>query len=560
MKRKKIFNLLNVAILAIIGFSCENQREDEGDNISAKGQIEAKVRPNEDNKISFWASSQKITIDWGDGSIEELTPTGVLNEFIHEYANQNLQTIQINSTDLIAIGGSENFPIGGTFQELKFTNCPKLQEIAYANQSLTVLEVEKAEALTLINCRNNQLPAHSLNSLFNNLPNVSNGYIDYEGNIGSETCDFEIAGNKGWAEDSLVEVGFESFFSIDENIKIYLDHIFEMTGKLIQSFYFFESLYSNTIDENRQSEFRQYINIYQHDINPVNNFVFDIWKNSYLAIRQQIAIINHASALNKLEIHTVMVLRAYIYFIMINCWGDVVFIDDVDNIMNVELIKRESQTVILSKLLQDLLEAEQNLPEPENNSNRLFSKYAAQYLLTAIYTYQKDYRKALQYSSKIIDSNRFSLSSDYDDIFNNSDNKETIASLAAKDDPENDRYWPLIKKGKYIPFARYASLLLLAAENNLQINQLQEATALVNKLRTRNKRPLLESNSTVTQITNAILEEYRLDLGQEGLYFFALKRFDLSESILNIAPYRKYLPVPSWEIDTHPSVTQNEGY
>jgi hypothetical protein len=111
-----------------------------------------------------------------------------------------------------------------------------------------------------------------------------------------------------------------------------------------------------------------------------------------------------------------------------------------------------------------------------------------------------------------------------------------------------------------MPFARYASILLLAAENNLQTNKLQEAIPLVNELKIRNSRSLLDPGATATQITEAILEEYKLDLGKEGLYFFALKRFDAAESVLNIASYQKYLPIPYSELNSNSNITQNAGY
>jgi tetratricopeptide (TPR) repeat protein len=160
-----------------------------------------------------------------------------------------------------------------------------------------------------------------------------------------------------------------------------------------------------------------------------------------------------------------------------------------------------------------------------------------------------------------MDSNRFNLSPDSALIFNNKNDSEWISQYAPLYEQQNNQSWiSLIKKGEYMPLARYAEVILLAAENNVQTGKLQEALASVNRLRARNSRPLLEPESSSTQISEAILEEYKLDLGKEGLYFPALKRFDKAESVLNIASYQKYLPVPYQEIIINPTITQNAGY
>ena len=57
-----------------------------------------------------------------------------------------------------------------------------------------------------------------------------------------------------------------------------------------------------------------------------------------------------------------------------------------------------------------------------------------------------------------------------------------------------------------------------------------------------------------------ILEEYLLDMGKEGLYFFAMKRFGKAEQTLGIESFRLLFPIPLAEIYTNPNITQNVGY
>jgi hypothetical protein len=56
------------------------------------------------------------------------------------------------------------------------------------------------------------------------------------------------------------------------------------------------------------------------------------------------------------------------------------------------------------------------------------------------------------------------------------------------------------------------------------------------------------------------LDEYKEDLGMEGLYFPALKRLGKAESVLNIQSTKKLMPIPLTEINLNPNAKQNPGY
>jgi hypothetical protein len=502
-----LFNTFCWSLSLFICCSCDNTEDNNSNSndtstLLEMGQVVANVYPDKDKRISFWASSQTLIIDWGDGAIDELTPNGVMKEFSHEYANQNLQTIKISSKDLTAIGGSKDFPAMGAFQELRFAHCPKLQSISCINQPLTVLELEKAESLVWVDCSNNQLSSNVLNNLFQKLPEVKEGYIYYKGNIGAENCDFSIAGNKGWKEDEVLitDITEETFFSKEENIIAALNSARQSEETFMQSWKLFESLYSNSIEvTDLLLNNSQYKRIYNHELNAADNLINNLWTNAYQTIRRSNVIIDKVALLNKPEyrkyINAALALRASAYWILVNGWGNVPFLDesnytDLGSMMG---IARTAESEILSVLVQNLLQTEDNL------------------LLAKIYTYQKEYEKSLV----------------------------CLAKLASSDNNE---------------------VYLLSAENNLQLNSLQDAIALVNIVRTNNNRSELKPNATVAQITDAILEEYKLDLRETGTYFFALKRFDRAESVLNIASYQKLLPIPIQELALNPYMIQNPGY
>ena len=252
---KKILLLLTVTLFML---SCSDDNPTENDNTNKQGQVEMKVYPNNENKISFHATVTKVTIDWGDGSIEKFTPHGLHGEFSHEYRTQNLYTIKVVADELVyyAIGT-------GTYNELRFGDCPYLQGIgdcsgkglkvlsikstqtmSYLNcdnnlltsldlgecaflsrincksNQLTSLDVSKCPnlsqlecdynqltslivnnpELSFLTCRSNQLTATALNNLFEALPagSPSSRFIYFFENPGAAGCDRNIFMNKGW--------------------------------------------------------------------------------------------------------------------------------------------------------------------------------------------------------------------------------------------------------------------------------------------------------------------------------------------------------------------------
>ncbi|MDR1347743.1 MAG: Ig-like domain-containing protein, partial [Prevotellaceae bacterium] len=124
-------------------------------------------------KISFYATAKKLTIDWGDGQKEEITPNGNGREFSHEYENAtNFQTISINTEDLTEIGFRYNYGYmyDGDIYELRFGNCPKLKKIdgLYNDlRKLTVFEINRAESLEQLSIYKTDLTELNLNGCIN---------------------------------------------------------------------------------------------------------------------------------------------------------------------------------------------------------------------------------------------------------------------------------------------------------------------------------------------------------------------------------------------------------
>lgn len=569
---------LKLSLLLLLGtllFSCEENNNGEENNTEQlqTGEIRIKAYPNSSQTVSFQTISQKIIVDWGDGTKDELISDGIkIESSTHEYSNQDLKEIIIHTTDLKAFGASDNFPGQGAFNEIRFGDCSLLQVISISSRELTAFEIGKSDSLYVIDCSNNKLSEKELNILFEALPTVKKGYMVCENNAGYQSCDINIAKQKGWNEvesiiideEGVVVIVQESIFDDENNIKPFVSTTLTSFSDFMQIHYLAEALYSNTIEYSQGNN--SYREIANHNIYPSNTLLTDMWNKAYRSIARLNSIIDKLTELNSEKysgyIQTVSVLRAYTYFILINCWGDVPFVDE-NNYENFEELFQQGRTAeneILAKLTEDLLEAERKLPSTEESDVISFSKYFAQFILAKIYTYQGNYTKALEYTNKIIDSKKYSLAANSADIFNSTINNELITKFITTYAGENNATWiDLIKKGTYQPLGRYAEVYLLAAENNLKSDNSQNAIDYLNIVRNRNNRALLNL-SDIGNAETAILEEYKEDLGKEGVYFFTLKRLNKAESVLGIESYKKHLPIPINVISQNPNITQNEGY
>ena len=571
MKKQSLLIIILLGIFFCTFNSCEepvvNGENEEINNEIPKelqtGEIRMKVYP-ANKKVSFQALSGTISINWGDGVIDEFTPGEELGDYSHEYANSNIQTVIIHAEELKGIGNGADKEMYGIFKEIRFGECPFLEDISFPNLGLTVLEIEKAERLKYLNCSKNNLSASALNSLFESLPYSSYGEINYKENDGSETCDNSIVEDKGWN----YEVKGEDLI-IYENIPAFVEATYNSFVKVLKAHCQFEGLYSNTInlDDYQLGYSVFYKDICNHNIYPNHNFVLELYNESYKSVRSINMLLSKLKEFNNEElsttIHSFSIMRAYIYFIMINYWGDIIVLDENYDINQIPEYRRIPVEQVLSYITEDMLEAEKSLPIDEDDEIFGFSKSFAQLMLAKIYSYQGNHSKAIEYVNKVINSGKFSLSLNPTDVFENYMNRELITKFI--DTYENDGVdgqkdvrITMIKKGTYMPIVRYSEALLLASECYLKNGNIQSAANLLNMLRSRNGRPAINSNN-ISEIEDAILNEYKDDLGKEGLYFFALKRFGKAENVLGIEPFRKLLPIPSREVYLN-LIRQNEGY
>jgi hypothetical protein len=129
--------------------------------------------------------------------------------------------------------------------------------------------------------------------------------------------------------------------------------------------------------------------------------------------------------------------------------------------------------------------------------------------------------------------------------------------------------WKYRSKFHSVIKIRLADILLLKAEALVGQGNNADATALVNRIRTRAK---LVSLSAVT--ADDVLNERRLELAFEGQRWFDLVRNGKVLTVLNtlnsrdsgrlpmdvISEAKTLLPIPQPQIDKNPSMAQNPGY
>ena len=122
-------------------------------------------------------------------------------------------------------------------------------------------------------------------------------------------------------------------------------------------------------------------------------------------------------------------------------------------------------------------------------------------------------------------------------------------------------------------FIRLADILLLKAEAQNELGNLDEAKKLVNQIRKRVKLADTAAASKM-QMKKAILHERRLELAFEGIRWFDLKRTGTAIEVMNktklnangdlvgynLTTNKLLWPIPQSELDKNIKLTQNSGY
>lgn len=162
-----------------------------------------------------------------------------------------------------------------------------------------------------------------------------------------------------------------------------------------------------------------FISYYRNDLisNPVAQFGSEFWSPFYNLIYRCNDVLAgvQASTLNQ-SIKRQLVgetkfLRAFFYFYLINLYGDVPLAITADYKVN-QLLKRSATTEVYNQIIQDLVEAKELLSNSflDPTLNKITSerirptRWSAIALLARVYLYTKNWDKAIEESSLIIEN------------------------------------------------------------------------------------------------------------------------------------------------------------
>jgi len=128
-------------------------------NLIVTPSIKIKVYPDENNIFSFYATAKEMTIDWCDGTVDEYIPNGDYSEFYHRYTNRDFYIISIASEAIKKFKTFSYFPSKGRIYDIKFGNCPELNDIYFSWDIFPTLDVSRLIKLKSLSCGNGKLIA-----------------------------------------------------------------------------------------------------------------------------------------------------------------------------------------------------------------------------------------------------------------------------------------------------------------------------------------------------------------------------------------------------------------
>lgn len=332
-------------------------------------------------------------------------------------------------------------------------------------------------------------------------------------------------------------------------------------AQFIEKYDVFDALYAANKPHTGLSN--SYIQFYNHSVGAQNPEVYSLWVQAY----QTLAIINEV--MKKTENHSsakiqelrkgMRIFRSHIYYLLTDTWGNVPVpkFDLVAEPLPKPHAKEETRSENIAAL--NALLAPENFSTPLNSilGNMTALGYG---LLIKYEMLTGQYASAKQHLVKLENASLFKLALPENKFINSSSN-ETFAGYNTNLGTafSSPAFIAIAKKGEYPSIMRATEAVLLLAEAEMQLGNLTAAASYLNKVRVRNGKSTI-AQGTKEELIKFILEEYKEDLGMEGVYFSALKRLGKAETILGIPAYKMLLPFPFDELKYNYLIAQNPGY
>lgn len=244
-------------------------------------------------------------------------------------------------------------------------------------------------------------------------------------------------------EEKLVSPPINSYFKTEKGFNDLVNSNYTFTRSLFAGgsnfaplVFFGTDLWTNGSD----GTFIEF-NAYNSGIQPANNVLWNLWAPFYQGIAACNTAISRAGEVEEMSVSEVnskvaesYFLRAWYYHILVTHFGDIPLVtEEVTEVVTTATRTPESQ--VYDQIVEDLLFAEQNLPESQADHGRP-TKGAAQALLARIYLTLNQNDLAATYASKVITEHDYSLLDDYGRLWDvdNRVNSEVIWSIQFSQD------------------------------------------------------------------------------------------------------------------------------
>lgn len=194
----------------------------------------------------------------------------------------------------------------------------------------------------------------------------------------------------------------------------------------------------NSTEESEGGDGGNYFQLEGFTVMPVNSIIAGVWKDSYEGIQRANVVLNRISdiefeneATKEARIGEMKFIRALLYFNLVRIYGDIpLVITEITDPADGFGFGRAPLNEVYTQIEKDLTEAIDGLPVTGSDNSRV-TRGAAQGLLGKVYLTRNNYTDAKTQLSAVVNSGKYSLLADVNDIFGieNENNSEYVFAV-----------------------------------------------------------------------------------------------------------------------------------
>lgn len=269
-----------------------------------------------------------------------------------------------------------------------------------------------------------------------------------------------------------------------------------------------------------------------------NDKVADLWHRFYNSINYSNTLMYFDKRMEDAFSPYCLIFNAIVYYNMVTLWGGVPYITEpiIDDLaFSPSRLPEEQLLDTLQQTLESILPEFDEKKNPYDTGDLVYgSKDLVRMLLANIHMYRHEYDKAKAYLSEVVETGHYDLM-------------------------DNDRIMTyIVDERSYINLFTYSDVILSLAECDYYLGNTNAAWDYANNVAdVRNEYGCnLTPGDDLLKYISAIRYSMPTTLGK----FPFLKRTGLAKTQLNLEDYQLLFPIPSYEIQKNPNLTQNPGY